>query len=37
MPDLVRVIQHAVACGLSDEREVRAFLNGVIAGTRVSE
>lgn len=37
MPDLVRVIQHAVACGLSDEREVRAFLNGVIAGGRVNE
>ena len=37
MPDLVRVIQHAVACGLSDEREVRAFLNGVIAGSRASE
>jgi transcriptional regulator with XRE-family HTH domain len=37
MSDLVRVIQHAVACGLSEEREVRAFLNGVIAGTRVSE
>lgn len=37
MPDLVRVIQHAVACGLSDEREVRAFLNGVIAGSRVGE
>jgi transcriptional regulator with XRE-family HTH domain len=33
--DLVRVIQHAVASGLSDEREVRAFLNGVIAGARI--
>jgi transcriptional regulator with XRE-family HTH domain len=37
MSDLVRVIQHAVACGLSDEREVRAFLNGVIAGSRAGE
>jgi transcriptional regulator with XRE-family HTH domain len=37
MPDLVRVIQHAVACGLSDEREVRAFLNGVVAGSRAGE
>ncbi|WP_298233914.1 transcriptional regulator [uncultured Azohydromonas sp.] len=29
--DLVRVIQHAVANGLSDEREVRVFLQGVQA------
>lgn len=34
--DLVYVIQEAVANGLSDEREVRAFLSGVITGTRVN-
>ncbi len=37
MSDLVRVIQHAVACGLTGEREVRAFLNGVVAGGRLNE
>jgi transcriptional regulator with XRE-family HTH domain len=37
MSALVRVIQHAVASGLTDEREVRAFLNGVVAGSHISE
>jgi transcriptional regulator with XRE-family HTH domain len=36
MPEFVRVIQRAVASGLSDEREVRAFLNGVLAGVQVN-
>ena len=36
MPEFVRVIQRAVASGLSDEREVRAFLNGVLAGVEVN-
>jgi transcriptional regulator with XRE-family HTH domain len=34
--DLVHVIQEAVANGLSEEREVRAFLSGVVAGARVN-
>lgn len=37
MSDLVRVVLHAVASGLSDEREVRAFLQGVVAGSQVNE
>jgi transcriptional regulator with XRE-family HTH domain len=34
--DLVRVIQHAVAHRLTDEREVRVFLQGVQAGVSAS-
>lgn len=37
LSDLVRVVLHAVASGLNDEREVRAFLQGVVAGTQVNE
>ena len=35
--DLVRVIQHAVANGLTDEHDVRVFLQGVIAGSQINE
>lgn len=37
LSDLVRIVLHAVASGLSDEREVRAFLQGVVAGSQVNE
>jgi transcriptional regulator with XRE-family HTH domain len=37
LSDLVRVVLHAVTSGLNDEREVRAFLQGVVAGSQVNE